>query len=96
VRFRRGRGSLPVLSCGRQGWRALDPLTRVRISPGLPPFLFLRLVCYRSVREQFDLNWFAGLELGLCLETVVLAGLGRSQDGPRYIAGTVLSMLRAC
>ena len=32
----RERDLLTAFSCGRQGWRALDPLTRVQISPGLP------------------------------------------------------------
>lgn len=43
--------------------------------------------------EQLDLGCFVGLEFELCLEAVALAGLGRSWDGPRYIAGTVLSMV---
>jgi hypothetical protein len=39
------------------------PWKRVQISPELPLFLFLRLVCYRSLREQSDLGCFVGQEL---------------------------------
>jgi len=56
-------------------------------------FLFLRLVWYCSQLEELVLGCFVKLECELCLEAVASAGLGRSQDGPRNVGGTVLMMV---